>query len=31
MEASELSLPVVALDDLINMKKAADRDQARSS
>jgi hypothetical protein len=29
MEVDELTLPVVSLDDLIRMKKAADRDQDR--
>ena len=30
MEAGELTLPVVGLDDLIAMKRAADRDQDRA-
>jgi hypothetical protein len=30
MEAGELELPVVGLDDLISMKRAADRDQDRA-
>jgi hypothetical protein len=30
MEANELTLPIVGLDDLITMKRAADRDQDRA-
>jgi hypothetical protein len=30
MEADELTLPIVSLDDLIAMKRAADRDQDRA-
>jgi hypothetical protein len=30
MHANELTLPIVSLDDLIAMKRAADRDQDRA-